>query len=132
MMIWIFRFIIATSILYNALIWSVKVKGDYNGNIVAKEIIFIDCNATKGSSIKVKNGQNAERIEIPRNVCKNLSETNTINLIYNKFLKSYHFPQDRSNRNILLFLVLIFLISFVNLNKLKNRFENKIILLSKN
>lgn len=125
-MVWIFRLILFLAIFYNGFIWHTQVKSENQGNIVLKEVVFIDCNATKNSAIKIKKQDGYERVEVPRNYCRSLSEGDSIHLIYNKTLKSYHFPKNRSGRNVMIFLIIVFVISFFNINHLKNKFENKI------
>lgn len=124
-MIWIFRSLILFGVMYNGFVWHSKVKAEEHHNFVLKKVFYIDCNATKGSFIKIKNNGNNERVEIPRNYCKNLSEGELIKLLYNKPLRSYHFINDRSNRNLLMLLIILFIISFLPIHQLKNKFEKK-------
>ena len=120
-MIWIFRLVLILGIIYNGFAWYTEVKSEENNSFEFKKILFIDCNTTKGSSIKVNNNGEDERVEIPRNYCRKISEGDKIKLIYNKPFKSYHFPENRSSRNILIFFVIVLILSFVNFQRLRNK-----------
>ena len=123
-MIWIFRLMLILGIIYNGFAWYSEVQSEKKGSVLFKKVLFIDCNATKGSAIKIDNNGKYERVEVPRDYCKKISEGDKIKLIYNEAFKSHNFPKNRSSRNILIFFIILLIISFINLQKLKNKLSS--------
>jgi len=115
----VFRISLFLAIAYNLFLWRNQVKNEKDNNSIIKRIVFIDCNATKGSSIKVSHKDEFQRVEVSRELCRKLKEGEQIELIYNSRFNQYHIKGNRSSKNLFFFLCLVFILSFVNFNRIK-------------
>ena len=115
----IIQIILILLIGYNAFRWYVEIQSEKENIPVKKEVIFVACNTTKASNIQIIHQLKKMTIEIPSNICRQISEGDKIELIYDKLLNDYHYPGSNSSRNISVFFLVIFGISFINFKKLK-------------
>ena len=119
MMKYLYRLFFFTGFLYNAILWNEQLKNESEMNIVSRKVVFIDCNFSKSSSIKVNHKDGFIRVGIPRRICRKLKLGDQIKLVYLSKMNTYSYPGSKSNRNIMILFITLFILSFINLEKLK-------------
>lgn len=125
-MAWILRIVILASLVYSGYVWFNHIQSEKSNTLIRKKVISINCNAIRSNSVNIKFKGKIERVEIPRKACNTLSVDDEIDLIYSKELESLHFREHRADKSMFMFLAILFLMSFANLGKLKEKFEGKI------
>lgn len=115
----ILQFILILFIGYNAFHWYAKVQSETNNTKVTKEVVFVGCNSTKGSKIQIKHKFKNLTIEIPRDICRKISKGDKIDLIYDETINQFHYYGSNSFRNVSIFLMVIFGLSFIDYNKIR-------------
>lgn len=125
-MIILYRLSLLLGIVYSLILWNIKFQEEHNENIVTKEIVFVHCKIGNTSDyISVSHKGTIQRVEVGKNFCRKTNKQNEIDLVYNSHLDRYYIQgASKSNRNIGILFLILFLLSFINTKKNNTHNEN--------